>query len=80
MAVTDIIILQSVKGVIVSVSVDGAHSRTGVTGAVEDASPTNTARKTNNQYLLTMAVICCVFSRKCFLVVCFKSYRNPRTE
>lgn len=83
MAVTDIIILQPIEGVIVSVSINGAHGRAGVTGAVEDASPTNTARKTNSQYLLIREIwifLLDILKKMLSCVLYFKSYRNSGME
>lgn len=67
MAVADIIILQSVKGIIMSVSINSAYSRTGVTSAIEFPSPTNTVRKISNQYLLIAESFSFSFQEKDFL-------------
>lgn len=58
LAVTGVIILQAIKGIIMSISINRAYSRTGVTSAIEYPSPTNTVKKSSNQYLLFQALKC----------------------
>lgn len=50
-----------------SISINSAYSRTGVTSAIEYPSPTNTVRKINNQYLLIAGSFSFYFQEKTFL-------------
>jgi len=67
LAVTDIIILQSIKGIIVSISINSAYSRTGVTSAIEYPSPTNAVKEINIQYLLIAGPFSFCFQERAFL-------------
>lgn len=57
-----------------SISINSAYSRTGVTSAIEYPSPTNTVRKINNQYLLIAGSFSFSFQEKNFLGFFISSY------